>query len=106
MPDLREQLNQNRGLEAYQPDLRDRLNNLRDQGRPLGYPPIMPIVPVVDPMMEKFNELAAELQVLRANKERAQTGQAQAEDSEEELECNTFCNTPNFWFIFGFVPHA
>ena len=46
----------------------------------------MPVVPVVDPMMERFNELAAELQVLRANQERAQAGRAQAEDSDEELE--------------------
>ena len=65
----------------------------------------MPVVPVVDPMMERFNQLAAELQNLRANQKRAQAGQAQAEDSDEELErfAPHISNTP---FPHGFkIPH-
>lgn len=58
-PDLREQLNQNRGLEAYQLDLRDKLNNQMDQARPLGYPPAMPVVPANDPMAAINAQLAA-----------------------------------------------
>ena len=71
-PDLREQLNQNRGLKAYQPDLRDRLNEQRDQPRPLGYPPTMlamPVIPSNDTMAVTYAQLAAQVRSLQDNQE-------------------------------------
>ena len=85
-PDLHEPLNRNQGVEAHQPDIRDRLNEQWEQARPLGYPPAMPIVPVANPMMDMYNQLAAEVQALRANQEQARAGRAYAHDSDEELE--------------------
>lgn len=88
-PDLREQLNQNRGLESYQPDLQDRLNEQRDQARPLSYPPVMPvmsIIPTNDPCIATYAQLAAQVQAIQANQEQGRAGRAYADDSDEEQE--------------------
>lgn len=85
-PDLQEQLNQNRGLEVYQPDLSDRFNEQRDQARPMGYPPVMPAIPVDfptnDPMAATYARVVADVRALQANQEQARAGQAYAEDSD------------------------
>lgn len=84
-PNLREQLNQNRGLETYQLDLRDKLNEQRDQACPLGYPPVMPAMPAIpanDPLVAAYAQLAAQVQALQANQEQARAGRAYADDSD------------------------
>lgn len=67
-PDLRENLNLNRDIEAYQSDLRERLNNQRGQARPnnlgLGYHPVGQLNPVVDPAQERLNQLEAALRAV------------------------------------------
>lgn len=108
-PNLREQLNQNRGLQAYQPDHRDRLNGQRDQAHPLGYPPVMPamlMIHVNDPYAAAYAQLAAQVRALKANQAPAQAGRAYADDSDEELEpfAPHILNTP---FPHGFkLPHV
>lgn len=107
-PDLKEQLNHNRGLETYHPDLRDSFNKQRDQARPLGYPPAMPAILVIlanDPVVVMYAHLAAQIQALQANQKQARASRAYVEDSDEEQEpfAPHILNTP---FPQGFkLPH-
>ena len=77
--DLRDCLNQHRGLEAFRPDIRYREDNRREHAQPTHYLPIPPEVQARLDEMEARHE--ARYNTLYERRERA------AEvDSDEELE--------------------
>lgn len=94
MPDLRDHLNQNRGFEACQPNLQEKLSNQRNQAHPnvgnCGIPEWTPeraykqareAQLVIYHMQEIINQPEEAFRILREERERDN-----ATDSDDELE--------------------